>query len=247
MVATGRHLVGKVALVTGASRGIGLAAARQLAADGAHVILAARDAEGCRQAANRLNSAGLSASAVALDVVDNASAADVAAAIEASHGRLDIVINNAGILGPLSSVASSDPTAWHSAILVNLLGPYNVCREVLALMSPGGTIINVSSSAADAPVDKMSAYCCSKAGLTMFTRALAEECSLSGITVLGFRPGRVNTGMHTSLRTASANSLSKIDPAMLAPTDRPARAISLLCGPQGKIYHGKEVDITSLL
>lgn len=237
---------GKVALVTGASRGIGLAVARRLAADGAHVILAARDADACYEAALDLTAAGFRASAAALDVADNVSASTLAAVIEATHGRLDIIVNNAGILGPLASIADSDPASWHSTIRVNLLGTYNVCRAMLRLMRTGGTIVNVSSSAADAPIDKMSAYCVSKAALTMFTRALADECTSAGVTVVGFRPGRVDTGMHEALRAAGANMLAKVDRATLAPTERPAMAITTLCGPKGAAFHGKEVDLASL-
>src|SRR5690606_7165586 len=99
---------------------------------------------------------------------------------------------------------------------------YNVCRATLHLMRPGSVVVNIGSSAADAPVEAMSAYCAAKAGLAMFTRCLAQECVPAGIRVVGLRPGRVDTGMHASLRQARANKLADIDRAMLASVERPA-------------------------
>lgn len=236
----------RIALVTGAGRGIGLATARELASAGIHVILAGRDGKACEEAALALKDDGFVASSLVLDVADYDSAAAAALSIGREHGRLDILINNAGVLAPLSPIAASDPRAWASNVMVNLVGPYNVCRAMLDLMRQGGVVVNVGSGAADQPVEALSAYCCSKAGLAMLTRSLAGECTTSGIRVVGFRPGRVDTGMHKALRDARVNALASIDRRTLTPVDLPARAIAFLCGPAGAPFHGMEVDIPSL-
>ena len=240
-------LSGKVALVTGAGRGIGLATARHLALAGAHVVLGGRDPDVCESAAAALTDEALSASAIALDVADYGSAASAAAGIAARHGRLDILVNNAGSIGPLAPIATADPAEWAGAIRTNLVGPFNICRAVAELMPAGAVIVNIGSSAADGPVEAMSAYCASKAGLELFTRCLAAEYAGRGIRVIGFRPGRVDTGMHALLREARANRLAEVDRATLSPVERPAAAIVALCAEQSHIHHGRIVDLTELV
>jgi 3-oxoacyl-[acyl-carrier protein] reductase len=246
MNASRGSLSGKVALVTGASRGIGQATARALAEAGAHVIVSARHMTACTGTVEELQSAGLSASSVALDVADYRCAEAAAATIAERHGGLDILVNNAGVLGPLAPISEGDPAAWAETIAVNLVGVFNVCRAFLPQMHSGGIIVNVSSSAADAPVDAMSAYCASKAGLTMLTQSLARECERAGIRVHGFRPGRVDTDMHSRLRAAHANALADIDRSTLASVGRPAAAIVLLCTDFGSQFFDKEVNLTEV-
>jgi NAD(P)-dependent dehydrogenase (short-subunit alcohol dehydrogenase family) len=237
-------LSGKIALVTGAARGIGLATARRLAQAGAHVILTGRRAP--IEAAAVLAGEGLAVTAMALDVAAFSSAAVAASAVARDHGRLDILVNNAGIVGSLAPIAASDPAEWAATIQTNLVGSFNVCRAMLELIPAGGVIVNVGSSAADAPVEAMSAYCASKAGLELFTRCLAAECQGAGIRVVGFRPGRIDTGMHAQLREARVNRLAEIDQASLGAVESPANAITFLCGNAGQEYAGRIIDLAEM-
>jgi NAD(P)-dependent dehydrogenase (short-subunit alcohol dehydrogenase family) len=246
MDASRSSLSGKVALVTGASRGIGRATARALAEAGAHVMVSARHMTACTGTVEELQSDGFSVSSVVLDVADYRCAEAAAARIAERHGGLDILVNNAGVLGPLAKIAESDPAVWAETIAINLVGVFNVCRAFLPQMHSGGVIVNVSSSAADGPVEAMSAYCASKAALTMLTQSLARECEPAGIRVYGFRPGRVDTDMHSRLRAAHANALANIDRSTLASVERPAAAIALLCTAFGSQFSGKETNLTEV-
>src|SRR5690348_14681807 len=167
-------LNGKIALVTGASRGLGEGAARALAKEGAAVMLLARDGALLQKVAREI---GGGAAALACDVSDYAAVERAVAATRKRFGGLDILVNNAGVIEPISDIASSDPAAWARNIQINLIGAYNVLRAVLDGMTKtgGGTIINVSSGAAYRPLEGWSAYCASKAGLAMLTRSIKLE------------------------------------------------------------------------
>src|SRR5690349_1612479 len=139
-------LNGKVALVTGASRGLGEGAARALAAQGARVMLLARDGDLAQKVAREI---GGSAQALACDVSDYPAVERAVADTRQRLGGLDILVNNAGVIEPIADVASSDPAAWARSIQINLIGAYNAVRAVLdGMLTTGGTIINVSSGAA---------------------------------------------------------------------------------------------------
>ena len=126
------ELKGKVALVTGASRGLGEGAARALAEAGAAVMLVARDGALVAGVARDIAGHGGRAEAIACDVSDYAAVEKVIAATKARLGGLDILVNNAGVIEPISEVATSDPKAWANNITINLIGAYNVVRAVLA-------------------------------------------------------------------------------------------------------------------
>lgn len=236
---------GKVAVVMGASRGIGLATANALARGGVTVVLAARNGAACENAADSLRKGGHAASAVAVDVTDYSSVQGAVRFVEERFGRLDILINNAGVIEPLGRIGDCDPADWALSIQVNLIGAFNACRAGLRLLTDkaGGVIVNVSSGAAENPVEAMSAYCSGKAGLTMLTRCLALEHEESGLRVFGFRPGRIDTGMHGKLRSAGVNSLSLIDRSTLAAVDEPAEAITFLCSTDAASLAGMELDL----
>src|ERR1700761_4037722 len=141
------NLDGKVIIVTGASRGIGAAAASALAKAGATVVLTARDRNLTEATARSI---GPSASAHACDVSDYDAVAALVAETRSRFGRLDVLVNNAGVIEPIATVAESDPAAWARNIQINLTGAYHPIRAVLPgmLADGGGTIINVSSGAA---------------------------------------------------------------------------------------------------
>jgi NAD(P)-dependent dehydrogenase (short-subunit alcohol dehydrogenase family) len=238
-------LHGKVVLVTGASRGIGEGASIALAKAGAAVMLTARDGARIAAVAARIEAAGGHAGTAACDVSDYASVAAAVAATVARFGRLDALINNAGVIEPIASVATADPAAWARNIQINLVGAFHCIRACLETMRPagGGTIVNISSGAAHRPLEGWSAYCTGKAGLAMLTRAVALEHAAEGIRVFGFAPGTIDTDMQVTIRASGVNQISRIPRADLAPVSHPAKAIVYLCGADADDLAGHELSL----
>lgn len=225
-------LAGKRALVTGGNRGIGLAVVRELAVRGAEVTFT------CRRAAGT-TAAGPAARGVVCDATDTVE-------IEALVAEgFDIVVNNAGVIGPIGRIADVAVDAWAGNIAVNLVGAYAVVRAAVRMMEPrgGGVIVNLSSGAARRPLEGWSAYCAGKAGLAMLTRSVHLEYGAAGIRIFGFAPGVVDTGMQGEIRASGINEVSKIPQAALAPAEEPARAIAWLCGPAAAGLAGQELDV----
>jgi 3-oxoacyl-[acyl-carrier protein] reductase len=236
-------LSGRTILITGAGRGIGAAAAVTLARCGARTVLAARDIAACESIAASIRAIGGAALAFGCDVADNAAVERLAVAARQHFGRIDTLINNAAIVGPIGRLADTDPAAWADAIRINTIGAYHTIRAVLPDMSQGGTIVNVSSGAAHRALEGWSAYCASKAALAMLTKSIAEEYGGAGIRVYGFGPGVVDTEMQVKIRASGINPVSRIPRSELAPVEQPAQAIAFLCGPGGDAWHGQEVAI----
>jgi 3-oxoacyl-[acyl-carrier protein] reductase len=225
------RLDGKVALITGAGRGLGEGVARTMAAQGAAVMLVARDAAAVQAVAREITAAGGKAEAMACDVSDYAAVECAVAATRQKLGGLDILVNNAGVIEPIAELANSDPKLWARNIEINLIGAYYVARAVLEgmLTSGGGTIVNVSSGAAYRPLEGWSAYCSGKAGLAMMTRAIALETQGKGIRVFGFSPGTIDTEMQVKIRASGMNMISQIPRGNLAPVEHAVRALMYLC------------------
>src|SRR5499427_8054080 len=184
----------KVALVTGASRGIGEAIVRRLAAEGARVVLAARDRASCERIAAEIVAAGGEATAVVCDVTDHASIASAIAAAVARWGRIDVLVNNAGLGGP-TPLDDPDDARWSAILATNLTAVFRVTREAAPFLSQGGRVINLSSVLGRFGVAGLSAYCASKHGVIGLTRALALELAPRDITVNAICPGWVETEM----------------------------------------------------
>jgi NAD(P)-dependent dehydrogenase (short-subunit alcohol dehydrogenase family) len=190
----------KVVMVTGASRGIGAAVCYALAKVGSSVVLISRTQSAVHDASHEVERLGGKALALAFDIsVGNQCEMAVEKALSV-FGRIDALVNNAGVLEPISSISSTDPNAWRYNIEVNLIGPFFMTRAAIpALRKTKGRIINVSTGAAVQPIFGWSAYCASKAGLTHFTRVLAME--ETDICSLALRPGVVDTRMQELIRT----------------------------------------------
>lgn len=238
-------LSGKVAIVTGASRGIGEAAADALAAAGAAVMLVARDSKRVGEVAARITTAGGKAASMACDVADYGAVQALVAATTRQLGRPDILINNAGVIEPIAMLADSDPTAWAENVRINLVGAYHAVRAVLPAMKAagGGTIVNVSSGAALRPLEGWSAYCAAKAGLAMLTQAIRLEEAANGIRVFGFQPGTTDTDMQVLIRASGINMISQIPRANLTPVAHPAKGIVYLCTPGADDLAGMEFSL----
>ncbi|MEM6578967.1 MAG: SDR family oxidoreductase, partial [Pseudomonadota bacterium] len=185
---------GKTILITGASRGIGEAAARHFAQAGANVVLAARSADRVTALADEI---GPQARGVACDV---SRFGDLDAAVQLAcdqFGGLDVLIGNAGVIEPVERLEEADADAWGQVIDINLKGVFHGMRAALPVMraAGGGTIITISSGAATNALEGWSHYCASKAGALMLTRAADKEMRQHGIRVLGLSPGTVATQM----------------------------------------------------
>jgi len=237
-------------IVTGASRGIGWAAARWLGAAGATVILNARSRAPLEALAAAIEAAGGRAHIAAGDVADRNDCRTVVAAALERAGRIDALVNNAGVFGPVARVAAVDATAWQRNLAVNLLGPLQMIRECLAhLRAAAGRIVNVSSGAAYHPIVAASAYCCAKAALTHLTRILALE--EPHLTVVAVRPGVVDTHMQAVIRRDDAAAMppeqfegyrSLAAEGRLLPPAVPARTIAWLALAAPPVYSGEFLD-----
>ena len=235
-------LQGKIALVTGASRGLGEGVARALAADGAAVMLLARDGDLAQQVASEIVAAGGEAEALACDVSDYPSVERAVADTRQRLGGLDILVNNAGVIEPIAEIAASDPAIWARNIQINLIGAYFVVRAVLdGMLQNGGTIINVSSGAAYRPLEGWSSYCAGKAGLAMLTRSLVLETT--GVRLFGFSPGTIDTDMQVKIRASGLNSVSQIPRANLTPVEHAVRGLLYLCNDASDDLVGQDVSM----
>jgi pyridoxal 4-dehydrogenase len=193
---TGRsqRLAGQVALVTGAARGLGFAAAERLAADGARIALLDRDAAALAAAEQKLTASGHDVLRDAVDVTDEESVRMVVASVLAATGRIDVLVNNAGIY-PHRAFEDLTFSEWRRVLGVNLDGVYLCTHAVYPAMRERayGRIVNVSSATFFIGYPGLSAYIASKGGIIGFTRALASEAGPYGITVNAVTPGLIAT------------------------------------------------------
>ena len=235
-------LTGKVAMITGASRGIGAAAAHVFAEAGAKVVLLARNGEAIAELAGEI---GENAVAVPCDISRYWEVqAAVNAALEA-FGQLDILIGNAGILQPITHLVNADPDEWGQVIDVNIKGVFNGFRAAMPVMMAGGggTIITVSSGAAHSPLEGWSAYCTSKAGAAMLTRAAHLEAADKGMRIMGLSPGTVATQMQRDIKASGVNPVSELNWEDHIPPEWPARALLWMCGPEADGHLGEEISL----
>lgn len=186
-----------MALVTGASRGIGRSIAKVLSAAGASVALAARDRVKLEEVAAQIASSGGTASVYSYDARDASSARLLVADVERAHGRIDLLVNNAGVNGDGLPFVQADPDKWWSVVEVNLRGPALLCHAALPgmLHRKSGRIVNVSSGLGNFAKPGTSDYTVSKTALTRLSEAIAAEVNGTGVSIFAVSPGMMRTDM----------------------------------------------------
>lgn len=238
-------LSGKTALVTGASKGIGAAAARLLASSGANVILAARTERLVHEIADEITQSGGSAMGLACDVSDYNQVATAIQSAKEESGSLDILVNNAGVIDPIARLGDSDPEAWNMAVDINLKGVYHGMRAAIPLMEEqgAGVIVNISSGAAVSALEGWTHYCATKAAVLSLTRGAHKEYADKGIRVVGLSPGTVATEMQIVIKASGINPVSQLDPSVHISPEWVGEAIAWLCTDAGREYDGSDLSL----
>jgi NAD(P)-dependent dehydrogenase (short-subunit alcohol dehydrogenase family) len=241
-------LSGRIALVTGASRGIGHAAALALARAGAHVVAVARTVGGLEELDDAIRAAGGSATLVPLDLRDHPGIERLGLALQQRFGRLDALVGNAGILGPLSPLGHVESKAWDEVMAVNITANWRlICAmDPLLKHSDAGRVVFVSSGLASRALAYWGPYAVSKAALEILARTYAAETATTGVRVNILVPGPVRTRMR-------AQAMPGEDPTTLPTPDQVAADIVALCLPNmqesGRLYdhrRGAFVETQSL-
>lgn len=235
-------MTGKRVLITGASRGIGAAAAREFAAAGAKVALAARSRDAVIDLAGEIGDAAL---AIPCDV---SRYWEVEAAVNAcveTFGGLDVLIGNAGVIEPISIMSDADPEGWGHAIDINLKGVFHGMRAALPVMTAagGGTVITISSGAAHNALEGWSHYCASKAGAAMLTMCLDKEARGRGIRAMGLSPGTVATRMQREIKASGINPVAALEWSDHIPPEWPAKALLWMCSADADEFIGEEISL----
>jgi NAD(P)-dependent dehydrogenase (short-subunit alcohol dehydrogenase family) len=230
-----KPLSNRIALVTGASRGIGAASARALAKAGAHVVALARTVGGLEELDDTIQRIGGSATLVPLDLKDLPGLDRLGAALNERYQRLDILVGNAGILGPLSPLGHVEPKAWDEVLAINLTANFRLIRSMDPLLrrSDAGRVVFVTSGVAGSATAYWGPYAVSKAALEVLARTYANETSLTPVRANLIDPGPIRTRMR-------AQAMPGEDPTTLEGPERVADKIVELCLPSfaesGKLY-----------
>jgi NAD(P)-dependent dehydrogenase (short-subunit alcohol dehydrogenase family) len=237
-------LASRIALVTGASRGIGYATARALAKAGAHIVAVARTQAGLEELDDEIRQAGGSATLVPLNLSDFDGIARLGAALHERHGKLDILIGNAGVAGPSSPLGHIDLKAWNDVIAVNVTANFQLirCMEPLLKRSDAGRAVFVTSAAASKASAYLGPYAASKAAVETLARAWAQETAATSLRVNLFDPGPIRTRMRASVFPGE-------DPMTLDTPEQAAEFILPLCAPDwsetGKLFEYKSRKLLS--
>jgi NAD(P)-dependent dehydrogenase (short-subunit alcohol dehydrogenase family) len=239
-----KPLADRIALVTGASRGIGAALALHLAEAGAHIVAVARTVGALEELDDKIKAAGSSATLVPLDVKDMDGIARLALALNERYGRLDVLVGNAGVLGPLSPLGHVEPKDWDNIFAVNVTANWQLIRTMDPLLkrADAGRAVFITSGLSWMARAYTGAYAASKAALEQLARVYAAECASSNVRINLFGPGPTRTRMY-------AGGWPGVDPETLPPPEQVAKAIVPLCLPacseNGRLYDyraGKFLD-----
>jgi NAD(P)-dependent dehydrogenase (short-subunit alcohol dehydrogenase family) len=239
-----KRLASRIALVTGASRGIGYATARALAKAGAHIVAVARTQGGLEELDDEIRKDGGSATLVPLSMTDFDGIARLGAALHERHGKLDILVGNAGVPGPSSPLGHIEPKAWNDAMMVNASANFQLirCMEPLLKQSDAGRAVFITSGAASKAPAYLGPYAASKAALETLVRVWAAETATTAMRVNLFSPGPIRTRMRATVFPGE-------DPMTLETPEQVAELIVPMCSPEwsetGKLYDYKTRTLMS--
>jgi NAD(P)-dependent dehydrogenase (short-subunit alcohol dehydrogenase family) len=225
----------RIALVTGASRGLGYATALALAKAGAHIVAVARTQGGLEELDDEIRKGGGSATLVPLNLTDSDGIARLGAALHERHGKLDILVGNAGIAGPSSPLGHIELKPWNEVIAINVTANFQLirCMEPLLKMSDAGRAVFITADAADKASAYRGPYAASKAALQTLVRAWAQETANTPIRVNLFDPGPIRTRMRATVFPGE-------DPLTLEAPELTAESVVPMCAPAwnetGKLY-----------
>ncbi|MEM9210188.1 MAG: SDR family oxidoreductase [Pseudomonadota bacterium] len=236
------ELSGRTTLITGASGGIGAAAAYAFAEAGANVVLAARSLKKTEAIAKEI---GETARAVQCDVSNENDVISAVTTAVDQFGGLDILINNAGVIEPIDRLEIVDSVSWGTLIDINVKGVFYGIKAALPVMKSagGGTIISIGSGAARSALEAWSAYCASKAAVHHLHAVLHKEEGENGIRSLVNSPGTVATNMQGAIRTSGINPVSQIPWENHIPPEWVAKTLVWMCGPDADAYLGEVVAL----
>jgi NAD(P)-dependent dehydrogenase (short-subunit alcohol dehydrogenase family) len=241
-------LDGKIAFVSGASRGIGEAIARLLAQQGAHVIVSSRKLEGCQPVADAINAAGGQATAIACHIGEMQQIGEVFAFIRERFGRLDILVNNAATNPQFGNVLDTDLAAFQKTVDVNIRGYYFMSIEGGKLMKAGGggSIINVASVNGVTPGEFQGVYSMTKAAVISMTKVFAKECASFGIRCNALLPGLTDTRFASALTGNQAilkMALQRIPLKRVADPEEMAGAVLYLASAASSYTTGTALNV----
>ena len=239
-----KPLANRIALVTGASRGIGFATAKALAKAGAHIVAVARTQGGLEELDDEIREDGGSATLVPLNLTDFDGIARLGAALHERHGKLDILVGNAGVLGPSSPLGHIELKTFTDVMAINVSANFQLirCMEPLLKQSDAGRAVFITSGAANKATAYVGPYGASKAALETLARSWAQETASTKLRVNLFNPGPIRTRMRATLMPGE-------DPATLDTPEQVAEFIVPMCAPDwtetGKFYDYKTRTLMS--
>lgn len=233
-----------IAVVTGGGSGLGAATARELADNGAKVVVCGRTLANLEHVADEITLRGGKAAGVAADITKPDQMSRVIEVARETYGHPNILINNAGQIDPIGRFLDTNPEIWTQNIMINLIGVHNAVRVMLQDQADlsNSVIVNISTGAARVPREGWSAYCCAKAAVAMFTQHLHSEYGETGLRVMGYIPGFVDTMMQEKIRASGINEISRMTREEMTPPEKPAKVIAFLCSREAKEYAGQELS-----
>lgn len=240
MAAAENHVI----MLTGASRGIGAAAARLMARPGVTLALCARSADALTGTRQAVEAAGAKASVHGFEIADEAQCRAAVDEIVAQHGRIDVLVNNAGI-GVMGSMEEIPPARFAEVLQINVMGAYNlICAASPAMVARGsGTIVNITSARAFMPDRFYAAYCASKAALLSLTQCLAYDFEDSGVKIYAVSPGFTQTDLVDEIYSRPEFRNAALTPDQGQPPERPATLLAWLVREQPADLVGKHIEV----